>query len=105
MANPLFDAVSGRSAAVRPDRANHTSTAPNAPVMPSNGPQMTNMQDAMRQLQANPAQMIKQAGFNVPDEIANNPQAAVMHMIQSGQIGGPMMRRIQPMLNMLMGRR
>ena len=62
------------------------------------------MQDAMRQLQANPAQMIKQAGYNVPDEIANNPQAAVMHMIQSGQIGGPMMRRIQPMLNMLMGR-
>ena len=49
--------------------------------------------------------MIKQAGYNVPDEIANNPQAAVMHMIQSGQIGGPMMRRIQPMLNMLMGRR
>ena len=104
MANPLFDAISGRSASVRNDPSSHTPTTPNAPVTPPNAPQMT-MQDAMRQLQANPAQMIKQAGYNVPDEIANNPQAAVMHMIQSGQIGGPMMRRIQPMLNMLMGRR
>lgn len=104
MANPLFDAISGRSAPVRNDPSSHTPTTPNEPAMPPNVPQMT-MQDAMRQLQANPAQMIKQAGYNVPDEIANNPQAAVMHMIQSGQIGGPMMRRIQPMLNMLMGRR
>ena len=104
MPNPLFDAISGRSEAVRPDSANHTPTAPNAPVMPSNAPQMT-MQDAMRQLQANPAQMIKQAGFNVPEEYANNPQQAVMHLIQSGQVGGPMMRMVQPMLNRLMGRR
>lgn len=105
MANPLFDAISGRSAPARNDPANHTPTTPNAPATPSNAPQMTMMQDAMKQLQANPAQMIKQAGYNVPDEIANNPQAAVMHMIQSGQIGGPMMRMVQPMLNRLMGRR
>lgn len=63
------------------------------------------MQDAMAQLQANPAQMIRQRGFSVPDEIAGNPQATVMHLIQSGQVGGPVMQRIQPMLNMLMGRR
>lgn len=105
MANPLFDAISGRSAPVRNDPSHHTPDAPNVPVTPSNAPQMTMMQDAMKQLQANPAQMIKQAGYNVPDEIANNPQAAVMHMIQSGQIGGPMMRMVQPMLNRLMGRR
>jgi len=105
MPNPLFDAISGRSAPVRPDPSNHTPATTSAPVMPSNGPQMTNMQDAMRQLQANPAQMIKQAGFNVPEEYANNPQQAVMHLIQSGQVGGPMMRMVQPMLNRLMGRR
>ena len=104
MANPLFDAVSGRSAAVRPDRADNPMPTQNNAVMPPNAPQMT-MQDAMAQLRQNPAQMIKQAGYNVPDEIANNPQQAVMHLIQSGQVGGPMMRRVQPMLNMLMGRR
>lgn len=48
---------------------------------------------------------MKQAGFNVPDEIANNPQASVMHLIQSGQVGGPMMQRIQPMLSRLMGKK
>lgn len=62
-------------------------------------------QDAMRELKAHPAQIIKQAGFNVPDDIAGNPQATVMHLIQSGQVGGPMMQRIQPLLSRMMGRR
>ena len=105
MPNPLFNAISGRSEAFQSNHSNHTPATPNAPATPSNAPQMTNMQDAMRQLQANPAQMIKQAGYNVPDEYANDPQRAVMHLIQSGQVGGPMMRMVQPMLNRLMGRR
>lgn len=75
-----------------------------APQNASCGQQMS-MQEAMAKLRSNPAQMIRQSGYNVPDEIANNPQATVMHLIQSGQIGSPMMQRIQPMLNMLMGRR
>ena len=62
-------------------------------------------QDAMRELKAHPAQIIKQAGFNVPDDISGNPQATVMHLIQSGQVGGPMMQRIQPLLSRMMGRR
>lgn len=67
-------------------------------------PQQVTFQDAMRQLQSNPAQMIRNAGYNVPDEIAGDPRAAAMHLIQSGQVGGPLMQRIQPMLNRLMGR-
>lgn len=98
MANPLFNAICG---GMQPAPAQPSGMA----STPSYGRQMTNMNDAMRQLQSNPAQMIRQAGYNVPDEIVNNPQATVMHLIQSGQIGGPMMQRIQPMLNMLMGRR
>ena len=105
MANPLFNALSGRSAPVQSDGVNNPPATPQQPVMPLNAPQMS-FQDAMRQLRSNPAQMIKQAGYNVPDEYANNPQQAVMHLIQSGQAANnPMMRRIQPMLNMLMGRR
>jgi len=60
-----------------------------------------NMQDALQQLKNNPAQLIKQAGYNVPANIANNPQAAVMHILQSGQVRSPVMG----MLNRLMGRR
>lgn len=90
MANPLFNQFMG----------NQTKQEP---IVPNS--QQVSMQDAMSQLRANPAQMIKQAGYNVPDEIANNPQASVMHLLQTGQIKAPMMQRIQPMLNMLMGRR
>ena len=100
MANPLFNAIMGVPDAAQKNPGNVSPEQQNAPT----APQMT-MQDAMKQLQANPAQMIKQAGFNVPDEYANNPQQAVMHMIQSGQVGGPMMRMVQPMLNRLIGRR
>lgn len=60
-----------------------------------------NMQDALRQLKGNPAQLIKQAGYNVPANIANNPQAAVMHILQSGQIQPPMLN----MLNRMIGRK
>ena len=104
MPNPLYNAISGRNNDGGNNGSNNPPAAPQAPVAPANAPQM-NFQDAMRQLQSNPSQMIKQAGYNVPDEYANNPQQAVMHLIQSGQIKGPMMQRIQPMLNMLMGRR
>ena len=54
----------------------------------------------MGQLQGNTAGVVKEAGFNVPEEYANNPQAAAMHIIQSGQANNnPMMRFIAPMLN------
>ena len=102
MPNPLFNAIMGGSGAGK-NQPNHQQQPGNGQNAPQ-APQM-NFQDAMHQLQENPAQLMKQAGFNVPDEIANNPQASVMHLIQSGQVGGPMMKRIQPMLNRLMGRR
>lgn len=80
MANPLFNLLTG-------------------------GQQQQTPMDMMSQLRANPAQMIRNAGYNVPDEIIGNPQATVMHLLQTGQVGGAAMQRIQPMLNMLMGRR
>lgn len=63
------------------------------------------MAQAMRELQAHPAELIKKAGYNVPEKIVNNPQATVMHLIQTGQVGSPMMRQIQPLLGQLIGRR
>ena len=104
MANPLFNAIMGGFKTPVNNQGNSSTTTSQAPVTPSNAPKMT-MMDAMHELQDHPAQLMKQAGFNVPDEIANNPQASVMHLIQSGQVGGPMMQRIRPMMNMLMGRR
>ena len=67
--------------------------------------QPVSMQQAMTELRSHPADIIKQAGFNVPANIAGNPQATVMHLMQTGQIRNPVMQRIQPMLNQLLGRR
>ena len=58
-----------------------------------NGQQMT-----MQQLQNDPVGMAKQAGYNIPQNIAGNPQAMVQHLIQTGQISNPMMQKILPMM-------
>lgn len=52
----------------------------------------------MGQLQANPMEMVRNAGYDVPDELNGNPQAMVQHLIRTGQVGGQMMQRIAPML-------
>lgn len=55
-------------------------------------------QDAMKQLQGNPAETIRAAGYQVPAEAAADPKQAVMHMIRTGQVGGPLMKMIAPMI-------
>ena len=101
MANPLYNKLTGGSGTVQSASTGNTQvqfgTAQNAP--------QTSMLDAMNQLRSNPIQMIKQAGYNVPDDIANNPPASVMHLLQTGQIKSHMMERIQQWVNMVMGRR
>ena len=63
-----------------------------------------NPQDQMNQLRNDPIGMAKQKGFNIPDNLAGNPQAMVQHLIQTGQVGGPMLQRVMPMIQKLMGK-
>ena len=63
-----------------------------------------NIQEALNKLQSNPQEFFKQAGVNVPEEIMNNPQAMVMHLINTKQIGGPMLQRIMPMIQQMTGK-
>lgn len=86
--NPLYGMLNGQ-------QKQPTEAAPNPPA--NNQPPM-NWNAALGQIKANPAGMLKQAGYNVPDGMGNDPRGMVMHLIQSGQVGGPMMRMIQPML-------
>ena len=58
-----------------------------------------NYMQMLQQLQRNPKQFFQQAGVNVPDEIINDPQAIVMHLLQTGQVKGPMAQRMMPMIN------
>ena len=92
MANPLFKLFGGQPA----QQQEGGQAKPQQPV---------DMRQAMSDLKAHPAELIRQAGYTVPDEIANNPQAAAMHIIQSGQVKSPILQRLQPLINMLSGRR
>mgnify|MGYP007032346417 CR=1 FL=1 len=58
-----------------------------------NGQQMN-----MEQLRRDPVGAARQAGYNIPDNLAGNPQAMVQHLIQTGQISNPMLQRIMPMI-------
>ena len=58
----------------------------------------------LEQIKNDPIGMGRQAGYNIPENLAGNPQAIVQHLIQTGQIGGPMMQRIMPMMQKLMGK-
>ena len=63
-----------------------------------------NMQEALQRIQRNPAEFLKNAGVNVPAEIMNDPQAIVMHLINTHQVGGLMMQRIMPMIRQMTGK-
>lgn len=65
---------------------------------------MFNREEMLRQIQSDPMGAAKKAGFNVPEEISGDPKAMVMHLINSGQVGGPMLQRIMPMIRQLTGK-
>lgn len=62
------------------------------------------MQEQIRQLQSNPGAMAQRAGYSIPENLYGNPQAMVQHLIQTGQVGGPMLQRIMPMMQKLIGK-
>ena len=59
-----------------------------------------NPMQALSELKANPAAMLKHAGLNVPEDM-NDPQQIVQHLLRSGQVQPA---RYQQALRM-MGRR
>ena len=62
------------------------------------------MQEQLRQIQSNPQQFIQQAGWNIPPELMNDPKQMVMHLINSGQVGGPALQRVMPMIRQMTGK-
>ena len=62
---------------------------------------MNNMELQLQQLRNNPQQFVQQAGWTIPAEIMGDPQKMVMHLIQTGQVGGPAVQRILPMIRQM----
>jgi len=57
-----------------------------------------NMQSQLQQLQRDPLGMAKQAGYQIPENLAGNPQAMVQHLIRTGQVSSPMLQKIMPLM-------
>ena len=85
--NPLYNMLVGAKQGQIP-----------AQQIQSANPPSEDLNAIMGRLQANPAGMLRDKGYNIPDELNGNPQAMVMHLMQSGQIGGQMMNMIRPFL-------
>ena len=62
---------------------------------------MTNRQPTMQDIQRDPVGMGRQAGYQIPDNIGNNPQAIFQHLMQTGQITSPVMQRLMPLMQRL----
>ena len=45
-----------------------------------------NLMGMLQQLKANPMQMLMQRRMNIPQNIANDPNAILNHLLQTGQI-------------------
>ena len=63
-----------------------------------------NMQEALRQLKSNPAEFFRQAQMEAPQEILNDPQAMVMHLINSGKVSNPILQMVMPMIRQMTGK-
>ena len=55
----------------------------------------------LQQIQNDPIGMAKQAGYQIPENLRNDPRGMVMHLMQSGQIQNPMMQKIMPIMQRL----
>lgn len=58
-------------------------------------PRMNPMQ-MLQQLQQNPAQMLRQAGLNVPDNLSD-PNQIIQHLMNSGQVSQDAYNRARQM--------
>ena len=63
---------------------------------------LTNQKPTMQDIQRDPIGMGRKAGYQIPDNIGNNPQAIFQHLMQTGQINNhPMMQRLMPLMQRL----
>lgn len=63
------------------------------------------VQQAMQEVNDHPAECLRAARFDVPQQYIGDNRATVMHLIQSGQVGGPVMRMIAPIIQRIGGGR
>ena len=61
--------------------------------------QQPNIMSALQSLKQNPMQFIMQAKFNVPQNIMNDPNAIIQHLVNTGQVSQQRYNRVVQMTN------
>ena len=62
------------------------------------------MQSKLQQLQNDPGAAAKNSGYQIPENLYNDPKAMVQHLIMTGQVSNPMLQRIMPMIQRMGGK-
>lgn len=57
-----------------------------------------NFQQALQQLKANPMQMLIQSRLNVPQNMMNDPNAIIEHLLKTGQVNQSQVNRAYQMM-------
>lgn len=68
-------------------------------MMQNNQPNnQMNFQQALQQLKANPMQMLIQSRLNVPQNMMNDPNAIIEHLLKTGQVNQSQVNRAYQMM-------
>lgn len=54
-----------------------------------------------QQFMGNPTQMMQRSGLNIPQNIANDPNAIIQHLLSSGRMSQQQYNQLQQMANNL----
>lgn len=66
-------------------------------------PRGKSQQEAIREIKADPAGVLRQHGLTVPEGVTD-PMQMINHLIRTGQVGGPRVQMVRQMMGR-MGRR
>lgn len=61
-------------------------------------------QVTMQDIKNDPVGVGRGQGYNIPDSMGRDPRAIAMHLIQTGQVGGPLLQKVMPMIQRMMGK-
>ena len=56
------------------------------PLFNAMGGNQPNMMQMLNQLKANPMQFLAKSKFNIPQNLMNDPNAIINHLVSSGQV-------------------
>lgn len=62
---------------------------------------MQNMMGQLQQFRGNPMQFMAQRKLNIPQTFANNPQGAIQHLLNSGQLSQDQYNTVSQMAQQL----